>query len=155
MSDLHISAQLVKILDDETVVDVKGEHQLLELMALNGCVLGSSSGAKLRGKMLLKPKHLDTEEVVSKVKELLEIQEHSKELGGVIRNPEPTHKPSWGGAPRHSRRVDFSEDEEEDKFWSSSKEQDHLPIGKADKIPSQDGNPPAGLAGRLSPHPPD
>ena len=28
-------------------------------------------------------------------------------------------------------------------------------MGKADKIPSQDGNPPAGLAGRLSPHPPD
>ena len=28
-------------------------------------------------------------------------------------------------------------------------------MGKADKIPSQDGNPPTGLAGRLSPHPPD
>ena len=28
-------------------------------------------------------------------------------------------------------------------------------MGKADKVPSQDGNPPAGMAGRLSPHPPD
>ena len=61
----------------------------------------------------------DIEEVGSKVKALLQIQEHSKELGGVIRNPEPTHKPSWGGTPRHVRRVDFSEDEEEDKFCSS------------------------------------
>ena len=28
-------------------------------------------------------------------------------------------------------------------------------MGKADKVPSQDGNSPAGMAGRLSPHPPD
>ena len=73
LSDLHISVQQVKILDDEMVVDVKGEYQSLKLMALNGCAVGSSSGAKLRVKRLPKPKHLDTEEVVSKVKELLQI----------------------------------------------------------------------------------
>ena len=50
------------------------------------------------------PKHLDAEEVVAKVKELLQIQEHSKELGGAIRNPEPTHKISWSEAQRHTRR---------------------------------------------------
>ena len=108
-----------------------------------------------RVKILSKPKHLDTEEVVSKVKELLQIEEHSKELGGVIRTPEITHKSFWGGAPRHSRIVDFSEDEEEDEIWFSSLAEDNLSVGKADKVPSQDGNPPVGMAGRLSPHPPD
>ena len=73
----------------------------------------------------------------------------------MIRNPEITHKSSWGGVPRHSRKVDFSEDEEEDEFWPSSSGKDNLSVGKADKIPSQDCNPPAGLAGRFSPHPPD
>ena len=116
-------------------------------MALNGCALGSSSRVRLRVKMLPKPKHLDTGELVSKVKELLQIQEHSKEFCGVIRNPEPTHKPSWSGAQRHAQRVDFSEDEEEDEFWSSSAGQENLLVGKADKVPSLDGNPPAGFVG--------
>ena len=30
-----------------------------------------------------------------------------------------------------------------------------MSLGKADKVPSQDGNPPAGIGGILSPHPPD
>ena len=119
LADLHISVQQAKILDDEVGVDVNREYQLLTVMALNGCALGSSSREKLRVKMLPKPKHLDTGELVSKVKELLQIEEHSKEFCGVIRNPEPTHKPSWSGAQRHARRVDFSEDEEEENFWSS------------------------------------
>ena len=38
LSDLHITVQQVKILDDEMVVDVKGEYQSLKLMALNGHV---------------------------------------------------------------------------------------------------------------------
>ena len=46
LSDLHIVVQQVKILDDEIVVDVKGEYQSLKLMALNGCALGSSSRTK-------------------------------------------------------------------------------------------------------------
>ena len=65
-------------------MDVRGEYQFLKLMALDGCALVSASGAKLRVKLMTKPKHLDAEEVVVKVKELLQIQEHSKELGGVI-----------------------------------------------------------------------
>ena len=54
LSDLHIVVQQVKILDDKIVVDVRGEYQSLKLMALNGCALGYSSGAKLRVKMLLR-----------------------------------------------------------------------------------------------------
>ena len=68
LSDLHVSKEQVKISDDEIVVDVKGEYQFLKLMAPNGCALGSAAGAKVRVKLMTKPKHLDTEEVVAKVK---------------------------------------------------------------------------------------
>ena len=47
MSNLHIRVPQVKIFDDEMVVDVKGEHQSLKLMTLNGNALGSACGSQL------------------------------------------------------------------------------------------------------------
>ena len=55
LSDFCISMQHVNRFDDEIVVDVKGEYHHLELMTLNGCALGSASGAQLRVKLLKPP----------------------------------------------------------------------------------------------------
>ena len=93
--------------------------------------MGDEHGPLVTVKMLPKPKHLDAEEVVAKVKECLQIQEHSKELGGVIRNPDPNTRSNW---QRHTRLVDTSDDDDDDDVC----------VRKADKIPPLDGHPPSG-----------
>ena len=78
MAVQHITPQHVKILPDLVLVDVKGEMQQLQVLSLHGCRYGSQHGPILHLKELPKPKHLDFDEVVAKVKECLQIQEHSK-----------------------------------------------------------------------------
>ena len=70
---------------------------------------GSEHGPILQVKVLPKPKHLDSEEVVAKGKECLQIQEHSKELGGVIQNPESNPRATWSG---HTLLVDILDEGE-------------------------------------------
>ena len=101
------------------------------VLPLHGCRVGSEHGPVLHVKVLSKPKHLDAEEVVAKVKECLQIQEHSTELGGVIQNPDPNTRSSW---QQHTRLVDTSDDGGNDDVC----------VQKADKIPPLDGQPPSG-----------
>ena len=67
----------------------------------------------------------------------------------MIQNPEHTHTLSWSATQRHARRIHLSEDEDEDEFWSAGN--DSKTVGKADKVPPRDGNPPISLAWRASP----
>ena len=132
MAKLHITTQHVKILPDQVVLDVKGEIPQQQISALHGCQVGYDHGPKVTVKMLPKPKHLDAEEVVAKVKECLQIQEHSKKLGGAIRHPDPNTRSNWQS---HTRLVETSDDGDTD---------DDVCVGKADKIPPFDGQPPSG-----------
>jgi hypothetical protein len=111
LAKLHIIPQHVKILPDQVILDVKGEYPQQQILALQGCRVGDEHGPVVTVKMLPKPKHLDAEEVVAKVKECLQIQEHSKELGGAVRNPDPTTRSNW---QRHTRLVDTSDDGDSD-----------------------------------------
>ena len=78
--------------------------------------------------------------MVAKVKECLQIQEHSKELGEVIRIPDSNPRQTWS---RHTRLVDTSDDGELDE--------DDVCVQKADKIPPLDGHPPSGKQGPTPP----
>ena len=109
---------------------MKGEIPQQQILVLHGCRVGDEHGPEVIVKMLPKPKHLDAEEVVAKVKECLQIQEHSKELGGAIRNPDPNTRSTW---QRHTRLVDTSDEGDTD---------DDMCVRKADKIPPLDGRPP-------------
>ena len=82
--------------------------------------------------MLPKPKHLDAEEVMAKVKGCLQIQEHSKELGGAIRNLDSNTRSMW---QQQTRLVDSSDDGDHDD--------DDLCIRKADGITPLDDHPPS------------